>query len=139
MANADTAAGPPAAQSDLPILLLRELIYGEAPQAPTPLQRPVPEPAAQDAPASTASAPAATESVAIAASRDLGLLVRQRREALNLSQSALAQRAGVGRRFLSELENGKATLEIGKVLAVLAAANLRLAAAHEGPPSAPSP
>jgi y4mF family transcriptional regulator len=55
---------------------------------------------------------------------DLGGLVRRAREALGQSQAVLAAGAGVGRRFLSELEAGKPTLEIGKVLAVCQAAGV---------------
>ncbi|TAN10320.1 MAG: transcriptional regulator, partial [Rhizobiaceae bacterium] len=49
---------------------------------------------------------------------DLGLLIRKVRERRNQSQQSFADLAGVGRRFVSELENGKATLELGKVLKV---------------------
>jgi len=59
----------------------------------------------------------------------LGLLVRQARETMKLSQTAFADVAGVGRRFVSELENGKPTLELGKVMAVCSAAGLDLMAA----------
>ena len=40
--------------------------------------------------------------------------------------------AGVGRRFISELENGKATLEIDKVLKVAAAAGIDFLARERG-------
>jgi HTH-type transcriptional regulator/antitoxin HipB len=59
---------------------------------------------------------------------DLGTLIRTAREARRLSQQDFADLAGVGRRFLSELENGKATVELGKVLLVLAAAGIDLSA-----------
>ncbi len=59
----------------------------------------------------------------------LGQMVRQAREAMGLTQMAFADAAGVGRRFVSELENGKPTLELGKVMAVCAAAGLDLLAA----------
>ena len=59
----------------------------------------------------------------------LGRMVRQAREGMGLTQAAFADAAGVGRRFVSELENGKATLELGKVMAVCAAAGLDLMAA----------
>jgi y4mF family transcriptional regulator len=60
----------------------------------------------------------------IASTRDLGHLVREAREERGLSQQAFADLAGVGRRFISELENGKPTLELGKVLQVAAAAGI---------------
>lgn len=58
------------------------------------------------------------EPVPIADAQTLGALVRVRRTVLTLNQQELADRAGVGRRFVSELESGKATLELGKALAV---------------------
>lgn len=42
--------------------------------------------------------------------RDLGQLVRQRRQAVGLTLRDAAGMAGVGVRFLSELERGKATM-----------------------------
>lgn len=45
-----------------------------------------------------------------------------------MTQQAFADLCGVGRRFLSELENGKPTVEFGKVLQVLAAAGIDLTA-----------
>jgi y4mF family transcriptional regulator len=61
----------------------------------------------------------------------LGSLLTVRRKRLGLSQQAFADRAGVGRRFVSELEAGKPTSEIGKVLAVCRAAGLLLLAAEQ--------
>ena len=49
----------------------------------------------------------------------LGRLVRVRRLILELTQQEAADAAGVGRRFISELEAGKPTVELAKVLAVL--------------------
>ncbi|MFC0804525.1 MULTISPECIES: helix-turn-helix transcriptional regulator [Sinorhizobium] len=62
----------------------------------------------------------------IAIPGDLGRIVREAREARNLSQQDFADLAGVGRRFLSELENGKATLEFQKVLKVAHAAGISI-------------
>ena len=62
----------------------------------------------------------------------LGALIRQARERQKLSQQAFADLAGVGRRFVSELENGKATLEFGKVLKVAHAAGIALVAQTRG-------
>jgi y4mF family transcriptional regulator len=58
--------------------------------------------------------------------KHMAQLVRSAREASGKSQADFAALAGVGRRFLSELENGKPTLEIGKVLQVLSAAGIDL-------------
>lgn len=52
---------------------------------------------------------------------DIGALVARTRKSRNYSQQEFADLAGVGRRFLSELEGGKTTAEIGKVLQVLTA------------------
>lgn len=51
----------------------------------------------------------------------LGQFVRARRRANGLSQSELAELAGVGTRFISELERGKSTVRLredNRVLAV---------------------
>ncbi len=64
--------------------------------------------------------------VALTSPQIIGLLVRDARVAMALSQQSFADLAGVGRRFLSELENGKSTLEFGKVLQVCKAAGIDL-------------
>jgi len=50
---------------------------------------------------------------------ELGTLVRRRRQEHGVRQAEAAALAGVGPRFLSELERGKETAEIGRVLQVL--------------------
>lgn len=54
----------------------------------------------------------------------IGQAVRDARKALGLRQDALAAAAGVGVRFLVELERGKPTVQLGKVLTVLDALGL---------------
>jgi y4mF family transcriptional regulator len=49
----------------------------------------------------------------------LAAFVKQRRKLLRLSQPDLAAKAGVGLRFVRELEQGKATLQLDKVNQVL--------------------
>lgn len=49
----------------------------------------------------------------------IGNYCRKTRTKLKITQAQLADLAGVGNRFLSEFENGKATCEIGKVLKVV--------------------
>ncbi|MDB5538220.1 MAG: helix-turn-helix domain protein [Devosia sp.] len=56
----------------------------------------------------------------------LGDFVMTRRKAKKLTQQEFADLAGVGRRFVSELESGKPTAEIGKVLKVLNALGIDL-------------
>jgi HTH-type transcriptional regulator / antitoxin HipB len=49
----------------------------------------------------------------------IGTAIRHKRHAIGMRQSELAALSGVGTRFLSELENGKTTAEIGRALRVL--------------------
>jgi HTH-type transcriptional regulator/antitoxin HipB len=51
--------------------------------------------------------------------KDLADIIRQSRKLQGLTQEDLAGMSGLGRRFISELENGKQTAQIGKVLVVL--------------------
>jgi HTH-type transcriptional regulator/antitoxin HipB len=62
----------------------------------------------------------------------LGRLLRQRRKSDRLTQAEAAALCGVGTRFLSELERGKATAELGKVLRVLRGLGLELAVTPRG-------
>lgn len=55
----------------------------------------------------------------VATSADIGKEVRSRRKELGLTQAEAAGLCNTGIRFFSELENGKPTLEIDKVLNVL--------------------
>ncbi len=50
---------------------------------------------------------------------DIGRIVRITRKALGLRLDELAGTAGVGLRFLVELERGKSTAQVGKTLQVL--------------------
>ena len=54
-----------------------------------------------------------------------GALVRERREALKMTQDDLALTTGVGRRFIVELEAGKPSCQLGKALIVAIAVGLR--------------
>ncbi len=56
----------------------------------------------------------------------LGRAVRRTREDAGLTVSELARRAGVGRKFLHELEGGKETLRADKVFDVLSVLGLEL-------------
>jgi y4mF family transcriptional regulator len=57
---------------------------------------------------------------------DLGQLVRRAREDNGLTQQEFADLTGVGRRFVSELENGKPTIEFGKALKVALGAGISI-------------
>lgn len=62
-----------------------------------------------------------------------GALISQRRTALGLSQEELALATGVGRRFIIELEAGKASCQLGLALMAMATLGLRI---PSGDPSA---
>ena len=51
--------------------------------------------------------------------KELGSAIRERRRELGYTQAFLADFAGVSTSFLSELENGKETIQIGKMLEVI--------------------
>ncbi|HPS57719.1 MAG TPA: type II toxin-antitoxin system Y4mF family antitoxin [Spirochaetota bacterium] len=51
---------------------------------------------------------------------ELIYFIKQRRKQLNLTQEELAHRAGVGLRFIRELEQGKQTLRLDRINQVLA-------------------
>jgi y4mF family transcriptional regulator len=57
---------------------------------------------------------------------EIGVVIRRARVAQGLRQDQLAAAAGVGLRFLVELERGKPTVRLAKVLAVLNALGCRV-------------
>ena len=59
-------------------------------------------------------------------SKSLGLIVHSERKAQKLRQAELAAAAGVGVRFIVDLEAGKPTAQLGKALAAARAVGLRL-------------
>ena len=60
----------------------------------------------------------------IQTTRAFGAEVRRARKDQRMSQAQLATKAGVGRPWLSELETGKRTVELGRALSVLSALDL---------------
>lgn len=56
----------------------------------------------------------------------LGALIRRERLAQGLRQPDLAAAAGTSVRFIVEIERGKPTAQVGKVLAVIGQLGLRL-------------
>lgn len=52
-------------------------------------------------------------------STSLSSFLKERRKKLNLTQQQLAEKAGVGLRFIRDLEQGKTTLRMDKVNQVL--------------------
>lgn len=64
--------------------------------------------------------------------RDLREFVKERRRILRLAQNDLAEKAGVGLRFIRELEQGKQTLRLDKVDQVLALFGYRMGPVKAG-------
>ena len=63
---------------------------------------------------------------------EIGKIVRQARKEAGLRQAQAAALCGVGTRFLSDLENGKPTLHLGKVLNVLHGFGLHVSIKRKG-------
>jgi y4mF family transcriptional regulator len=57
---------------------------------------------------------------------ELAMAIRQRRKAMGLTQAALAELAGCGPDFLYDVERGKPTLRLDKLLKVLDTLGLSL-------------
>jgi len=58
--------------------------------------------------------------------QEIGITIRHMRKRQGLRQDQLAGAAGVGLRFLIELEAGKETAQLGKALAVLDALGCKI-------------
>lgn len=58
--------------------------------------------------------------------QQLGGVIRLKRKEIGLKQDLAAGMTGVGTKFLSQLENGKETAELGKALQVLQKLGLEL-------------
>lgn len=67
---------------------------------------------------------------------DLGLILRERRRKLGLDQRTLADRVGVSRQWIVEIEKGKPRAEIGLLLRALETLGLRLTVESEAPEGA---
>jgi len=74
----------------------------------------------------------------IRSAKELGLAIRSRRKALGWRQDHLADQIGVSRQWVSAIERGKATAEVGLVLRAIQALDLNLTiAAPTTQPTAP--
>ena len=62
----------------------------------------------------------------ITSAQDIGEIVRNTRKKQGATQSELASLCGVGVRFISELENGKSTAQVDKLLQVLKCLGLEI-------------
>jgi y4mF family transcriptional regulator len=65
---------------------------------------------------------------------EIGKIVRETRKILGVTQKDLALTSGTGFRFVIDLERGKETCQLGKVLTILHTLGIRLALT---PPSIP--
>jgi y4mF family transcriptional regulator len=72
---------------------------------------------------------------------EIGRLIRDTRKRLGVTQKGLALTSGTGLRFIIDLEKGKETCELGKVLTVLNTLGIRMAldppVSTEGPADNP--
>ncbi len=64
-------------------------------------------------------------SMIVSNSRDLGLLIRNRRQELGLTQVEVSRRAGMSRQWLIQVEQGKGTAELDRVMRLLRVLRLR--------------
>lgn len=60
-----------------------------------------------------------TQKTALTSTSAMGQIIRNTRKSLGVTQADLALTAGTGVRFIVDLEKGKPTCEIGKILNVL--------------------
>src|SRR4030088_2548439 len=70
----------------------------------------------------------------VGVAHDFGSLVRSRRKAMRMRQNQLALATGVGRRFVIDLEAGKASCQLGRSLLVADALGLKLSDTLAGNP-----
>ncbi len=68
----------------------------------------------------------------VTSTRELGALVRAVRKEAGLDQATAAGLAGVGTRFLGDIERGKPTVQLGLVLQVLERFGLEVTVARRG-------
>lgn len=68
----------------------------------------------------------------VASVGELASLIRLERRKQGITQAELAGLSGVGVTFLSQLENGKESAEVGKVLSVLTMLGIDLVAEPRG-------
>ena len=64
--------------------------------------------------------------------KQLGAAIRARRRQLKVTQKDLALTCGTGLRFIIDLEKGKSTCQIGKILQVLQALGLNFRISNPG-------
>ncbi len=57
---------------------------------------------------------------------NIGQIVKEKRKSLGLTQKYLAAYANTGVRFISDLENGKTTIYLNKLLLILNALDIKV-------------
>ncbi len=68
----------------------------------------------------------------VTGTKEMGEIVRTHRLSMGLTQKECAGLCNVGTRFLSDLENGKPTVEFNKILMVLKTLGLELVINQKG-------
>ena len=69
---------------------------------------------------------------AVTSVEELGHCIRLKRKSLGMTLQTVSGLTGIGYRYLSELERGKETAEIGKALLVMRSLGLQIAVAARG-------
>lgn len=105
-----------------PLVVRGEILKAQHPNLPTPSQLLMSE----GKPESVIAETIGRTRNPLTSIAELGLMVRDARKAMKMNQAEFAAHAGVGRRFVSELEGGKPSLEFDKVLACTGAAGVDL-------------
>ena len=70
--------------------------------------------------------------IVVSSPKELGALLRKKRKEQHLTQGQVAAYCGVSVMFISDVERGKETAEIGKVLLLLRTIGIDLIAASRG-------
>ena len=71
--------------------------------------------------------------------KQMGILIRQARKSLGVTQRDLALTSGTGMRFVIDLEKGKPTCEVGKALTVINTLGIRMTLTPPPAASVPKP
>ncbi len=64
--------------------------------------------------------------------QELGRAIRERRRELGYTQAFVADFAGISASFLSELENGKETIQAGKMMEVISLLGMDVCVRNRG-------
>ena len=64
--------------------------------------------------------------------KELGNLIKTQRKSIGLTQEQLASWSDVGRRFVVDLESGKETIHLGKVLNILKTIGFKISITKKG-------